>query len=146
MTIPHSDAFVFFGATGDLAFKKIFPSLQAMAKRGHLNVPVVGVARSAPDLNALKARARESLEKHWWIDPTAFGRLNGLLRYVRGDNSDPATYQALRKELGEPSAPPITWRSHRPVWESSWSSSPNRAAPKGPGASSRNFLDPVLTT
>jgi len=100
MAIPHSDAFVFFGATGDLAFKKIFPSLQAMVKRGRLKVPVIGVARSAPDLNALKSRARESLEKHGGIDSSAFAKLNGLLRYVRGDNADPATYQALRKGLG----------------------------------------------
>ena len=64
MNTSHSDALVFFGATGDLAFKKIFPALQAMVKRGNLNVPVIGVARSAPDLAALKARARASLEAH----------------------------------------------------------------------------------
>ena len=96
----HSDALVFFGATGDLAFKKIFPALQAMVKRGNLNVPVIGVARSAPDLPALKARAGASLEAHGGIDPAAFEKLSGLMRYVRGDDSDPATYQALRKELG----------------------------------------------
>jgi glucose-6-phosphate 1-dehydrogenase len=100
MNVPHSDALVFFGATGDLAFKKIFPALQAMVKRGNLNVPVVGVARSAPDLAALKARARSSLEAHGGIDQAAFEKLTSLLRYVRGDDSDPATYQALRKELG----------------------------------------------
>src|SRR6266516_2719877 len=61
MNETHSDAFVFFGATGDLAFKKIFPSLQAMAGRGHLNVPVIGIGRSAPDLAALKERARPKL-------------------------------------------------------------------------------------
>jgi glucose-6-phosphate 1-dehydrogenase len=99
MNPTHSDAFVFFGATGDLAFKKIFPSLQAMAKRGHLNVPVIGIGRSAPDLAALQARARESLEQHGGIDPAAFEKLTSLLRYVRGDNADPAMYQALRKEL-----------------------------------------------
>src|SRR5512143_2346011 len=96
----HSDALVFFGATGDLAYKKIFPSLQAMAKRGHLNVPVIGVARSAKNLEELQDRARDSLEKHEGFDPAAFGKLSGLLRYGRGDNGDPATYQALRKELG----------------------------------------------
>ncbi|HTS16847.1 MAG TPA: glucose-6-phosphate dehydrogenase [Verrucomicrobiae bacterium] len=99
MNPTHSDAFVFFGATGDLAFKKIFPSLQAMAKRGHLNVPVIGIGRSAPDLAALQARARESLEEHGGIDPAAFQKLISRLRYVRGDNADPAMYQALRKEL-----------------------------------------------
>jgi glucose-6-phosphate 1-dehydrogenase len=96
----HSDALVFFGATGDLAFKKIFPALQAMIKRGTLHAPVIGVARTAPDLAALKARARASLEAHGGMDPAAFEKLMGLLHYVRGDDSDPATYQALRKELG----------------------------------------------
>src|SRR5439155_18298877 len=99
MNETHSDAFVFFCATGDLAFKKIFPSLQAMAGRGHLNVPVIGIGRSAPDLAALKDRARESLEKRGGVDPAAFEKLSSSLRYVRGDNSDPATYAALRKEL-----------------------------------------------
>jgi glucose-6-phosphate 1-dehydrogenase len=101
----HSDAFVFFGATGDLAYKKIFPALQAMVKRGNLNVPVIGVARSAPDLAALKARARDSLENHGGLDPAAFEKLAGLMRYVRGDNSDPATYKALCRELGNAQRP-----------------------------------------
>src|SRR5215831_1298627 len=97
----RSDAFVFFGATGDLAYKKIFPALQAMVKRGNLNVPVIGVARSAPDLAALKARAHESLEAHGQVDPAAWEKLSSLMRYVRGDNSDPATYKALCHELGD---------------------------------------------
>ncbi len=101
MNTTRSDALVFFGATGDLAFEKIFPALQAMVKRGNLNVPVIGVARSAPDLNALKARARESLEAHGGVDPTAWEKLSSLLRYVRGDNADPATYRALCRELGD---------------------------------------------
>lgn len=105
MNSTHSDAFVFFGATGDLAFKKIFPSLQAMVKRGSLNVPVIGVARSAKNVDELRARARESLEKHGGMDAAAFDKLSGLLRYVQGDNSDPATYQALRKELGSAQRP-----------------------------------------
>lgn len=100
MNATRSDALVFFGATGDLAFKKIFPALQAMVNRGTLNVPVIGVARSAPDLNALKARARSSLESHGGFDPVAFEKLASLMHYVRGDDSDPATYKALRKELG----------------------------------------------
>jgi len=95
----QSDAFVFFGATGDLAFKKIFPSLQAMLKRGHLNVPVIGVARSAKNVDELRARARASLEQSGKFDPALFEKLSGLLRYVQGDNTDPATFQALRKEL-----------------------------------------------
>src|SRR6266567_1268136 len=99
MNETHADAFVFFGATGDLAFKKIFPSLHAMARRGHLNVPVIGIGRSAPDLAAFKARARESLDKRGGVDPAAFEKLMSSLRYVRGDNADPATYAALRQEL-----------------------------------------------
>jgi glucose-6-phosphate 1-dehydrogenase len=80
MTIAHSDALVFFGATGDLAYKKIFPSLQAMVKRGHLNVPVVGVAKAGWNLDQLRARAKDSLEKHGGLEPTAFNKLAGLLR------------------------------------------------------------------
>jgi glucose-6-phosphate 1-dehydrogenase len=100
MTQLHSDALVFFGATGDLAYKKIFPSLQAMAKRGNLKVPVVGVAKAGWTLDNLKARARDSLEKHGGLDPAAFKILSGLLRYVDGDYEDPATFAALRRELG----------------------------------------------
>src|SRR6516164_9011480 len=95
----HCDALVFFGATGDLAYKKIFPSLQAMLKRGNLNVPVIGVAKSGWDLDQLKARAKDSLEKHGGLDPVAFAKLSGQLRYVGGDYKESATFEALRKEL-----------------------------------------------
>jgi glucose-6-phosphate 1-dehydrogenase len=95
-----SDALVFFGATGDLAYKKIFPALQAMVKRGHLGVPVIGVAKAGWTLEQLKARARDSVEHHGGLDPAAFDRLAGLLRYVDGDYADPATFTALRRELG----------------------------------------------
>src|SRR5213593_4734768 len=105
MSELRSDAFVFFGATGDLAYKKIFPALQAMAKRGHLDVPVIGVAKTGWNLDQLKARARESLEKHGGLDPAAFATLSGLLRYVDGDYQDPATFQAIRKELGAAGRP-----------------------------------------
>jgi glucose-6-phosphate 1-dehydrogenase len=105
MSPPHSDALVFFGATGDLAYKKIFPSLQAMLKRGHLNVPVIGVAKAGWNLDQLRARARDSLEKHGGIDAAAFDQLCGLLRYVDGDYNDPTTFQALRKELGSAQRP-----------------------------------------
>src|SRR5262245_42182507 len=94
-----SDALVFFGATGDLAYKKIFPALQAMAKRGRLNVPVIGVARSGWNTERLRARALDSLEKHGRVDPVAFDNLCRLLRYVDGDYQSPETYQALRREL-----------------------------------------------
>ena len=105
MNPVHSDSLVFFGATGDLAYKKIFPALHAMAKRGHLNVPVIGVARSAKNLDELRVRARASLEQHGGLDPAAFARLSSLLRYVQGDNSDPATYKALRQTLGDAKQP-----------------------------------------
>src|SRR2546430_4010644 len=100
MSELQSDALVFFGATGDLAYKKIFPSLQAMVRRGHLNVPVVGVAKAGWTLEQFKARARDSVQKHGGLDETAFVKLSGLLRYVDGDYQDPATFAALRKELG----------------------------------------------
>ena len=105
MNESHSDALVFFGATGDLAYKKIFPSLQAMVKRGHLSVPVIGVAKSGWTTDQLRARARDSLEKHGGVDPAAFDKLCGLLRYVDGDYKSPATFQAIRKELGSARRP-----------------------------------------
>jgi len=95
-----SDALVFFGVSGDLAFKKIFPSLHAMAKRGHLNVPVIGVARRPWSIDDFRAHARESIEKHGGLDEAAFDHLAGLLHYVSGDYDDPATFKALRTELG----------------------------------------------
>ena len=100
MSDTHSDAFVFFGATGDLAYKKIFPSLQAMAKRGTLNVPVIGVARHNWTLDQFRARAYDSLEKHGGVDRAAFERLSSLLHYVVGEYNDPATFRAIRRELG----------------------------------------------
>ena len=105
MNDSHSNALVFFGATGDLAYKKIFPALQAMAKRGHLNVPVIGVAKAGWNLDQLRARAHDSLEKHGGINPAAFEKLCGLLRYVDGDYKEPATFQSLRKELGSAQQP-----------------------------------------
>jgi len=105
MSNAHSDAFVFFGATGDLAYKKIFPALQAMIKRGHLDVPVIGVAKAGWDLEQFRARAKDSLEKHGGIDKAAFDKLCGLLRYVDGDYQDPATFQAIGKALGSARRP-----------------------------------------
>jgi len=99
VTNSHSDALVFFGATGDLAYKKIFPALQAMLKRGHLSVPVVGVAKAGWTLDQLKARAHDSLEKHGGVDQAAFEKLVSLLRYVDGDYQDPETFKALGREL-----------------------------------------------
>ncbi len=105
MTALHSDALVFFGATGDLAYKKIFPALQAMVKRGYLNAPVIGVAKAGWKLDQLKARARDSVEKHGGLDSVAFEKLCGLLRYVDGDYKDSATFRAIRQELGSAQRP-----------------------------------------
>ena len=106
MNASPSDALVFFGATGDLAYKKIFPALQAMIKRGHLHVPVIGVAKSDWNLDQLKARARDSLERHGGgVDAAAFAKLCGLLRYVDGDYTEPATYEIIRRELGAAQRP-----------------------------------------
>jgi glucose-6-phosphate 1-dehydrogenase len=105
MNPSQSDALVFFGATGDLAYKKIFPSLQAMLKRGHLDVPVIGVAKAGWTLDQLRARAKDSLETHGGLDPAAFAKLAGQLRYVDGDYNEPATFTAIRKELGGATRP-----------------------------------------
>ena len=105
MALPQSDALIFFGATGDLAYKKIFPALQAMIKRGHLHVPVIGVAKAGWNLDQFKARARDSVEKHGGLDAGAFEKLSGLLRYVDGDYNDIATFQTIRKELGSATHP-----------------------------------------
>jgi glucose-6-phosphate 1-dehydrogenase len=105
MAAFQSDALIFLGATGDLAYKKIFPALQAMVKRGHLNVPVIGVAKAGWNLDQLKARARDSVEKHGGLDAPCFEKLSGLLRYVDGDYNDAETFQAIRKELGSAQHP-----------------------------------------
>ena len=105
MNNSHSDALVFFGATGDLAYKKIFPALHAMVKRGHLNVPVIGVARRGWNLDQFREQAKNSLEKYGGVNPAAFDKLCTLLRYVSGDYNDPATFQALCKELGSARRP-----------------------------------------
>jgi glucose-6-phosphate 1-dehydrogenase len=107
MTPRHrSDAFVLFGATGDLAYKQIFPALQAMVRRGMLDMPVIGVAKGGWTLAKLRERVRASLIDHpEGLDPTAFERLVNLLRYVDGDYHDPGTFDALRAALGGASHP-----------------------------------------
>jgi glucose-6-phosphate 1-dehydrogenase len=105
MSEGHSDALVFFGATGDLAYKKIFPALQAMVKRGHLDVPVIGVAKAGWGIDELRARARDSVTQHGGLDAGAFDKLSRLLRYVDGDYRDPATFENLRGQLGRAQRP-----------------------------------------
>ena len=105
MANPESDAFVFFGATGDLAYRQIFPALQAMIRRGRFDMPIIGVGRSAADLHSLRARAHRSVEAHGGLDPRAFATLSGRLQYVRGDYRDPETFRQLRRVLGAASRP-----------------------------------------
>ena len=100
MDATRSDALVLFGITGDLAYQKIIPALQAMAKRGNLTVPVVGVARSGWNLERMIERMRASLEDHGGVDEAAFAHLVSKLRYVDGDYTDHATFGRLKQELG----------------------------------------------
>jgi glucose-6-phosphate 1-dehydrogenase len=100
MNEPRSDALVCFGITGDLAHKKIFPALHAMARRGHLDVPVIGVAKSGWTLEQVLERARDSVATHGGgVDPAAFAQLKKQLRYIDGDYQDSATYEQLDREL-----------------------------------------------
>jgi glucose-6-phosphate 1-dehydrogenase len=102
----RSDALVFFGATGDLAYKKIFPALQSMARRGTLTTPVIGVAKAGWTVEQLRDRARKSLQEFGGgVDEAAFAKLTSLLSYVDGDYQDPATFAALRKQLGPSQRP-----------------------------------------
>ncbi len=102
---PVSDAIVFFGATGDLAYKQIFPALQGLIRDEGLEVPIIGVAKAGWSLDQLKTRAKDSLSSHGGLDPIAFARLTSLLRYVDGDYSDPSTYVQLRQELEDARRP-----------------------------------------
>ncbi|MEZ4273290.1 MAG: glucose-6-phosphate dehydrogenase [Myxococcota bacterium] len=105
MNRPRSGALVFYGATGDLAFKKIFPALQRMVKSGVLDVPVIGVARGG-SLEQLQARARESVEQPGGgIDPEAFPKLMSLLRCVGGEYTEPTTFDRLRHAIGDAQCP-----------------------------------------
>src|SRR4051794_35716457 len=97
---PHSDACVLFGATGDLAYKQIFPALQALARRGHLEMPVIIVAKTGWSLDKLKSRARDSVTEHGGLDPAGFERLMSRLQYVDGDYADDSTYNNLCHAMG----------------------------------------------
>jgi glucose-6-phosphate 1-dehydrogenase len=101
MSDAQADAFVFFGATGDLAYKQIFPALHALVRDGLLDMPIIGVAKSGWSLDQLKARARESIEKRGGLDEKAFAKLAKRLKYVDGDYNDMATFKHLRKALGK---------------------------------------------
>jgi len=100
MSLPRSDGFVFFGASGDLAYKKLFPALYAMARRGHLEVPVVGVARTEWTLEQFRERARASVKEHvGTFDEKVFAKLAQRLQYVSGEYADGKTYAAIRRGL-----------------------------------------------
>src|SRR5437870_9962226 len=99
MAVPESNAFVFFGATGDLAYKQIFPALQALIRGGHLDMPIIGMARADWTLDKLRDRARDSLAHDGGVDAGAFAKLSARLKYVGGDYQDPATYERLRQAL-----------------------------------------------
>ena len=101
----EADAFVFFGATGDLAYRQIFPALQALITRGQLEMPIIGVARSATGIDALRSRARQSLETHGGVDPRAFATLSARLQYVNGDYREAETFRQLRRALERASRP-----------------------------------------
>ncbi len=96
----RSDALVFFGATGDLAYKQIFPALSLLVNKRKIEIPIIGVAKQGWNLEQLKQRAHDSLAEQGPVDEAAFAKLTALLRYVDGDYNDPATFMALRKELG----------------------------------------------
>ena len=102
---PCSDALVFFGATGDLARKQIFPALQSMIQHGMLDLPIIGIARSAENVDELRAHVRASLEEHGGVDEAAFGKLSARLQYIRGDYVDASTYERLRQALGGATRP-----------------------------------------
>ncbi len=102
---PYSDAVVFFGATGDLAYKQIFPSLQKLARHGKLAGPVIGVAKAGWNLDQLKQRAQDSVNQHGGLDPVGFPILLEKLRYVDGDYNDAQTFANVRKELGNAKHP-----------------------------------------
>lgn len=105
MSSARSDAFVLFGATGDLAYKKIFPALQSMIRAGELDTPIIGIARGGATLATLRARVRDSLEHNGGVDEDAFARLSARLAYVNGDYRDPGTYERLRAALGTSARP-----------------------------------------
>ena len=105
MPEPRSDALVLFGATGDLAYEQIFPALLAMTRRGHLDVPVVGVAKPDWTVEQLHARARESIAAHGGLDAEAFARLTARLSYVAGDYQESATFDRLVEALGSAKRP-----------------------------------------
>ena len=131
----HADALVFFGVTGDLAYKKIFPALHAMIKRKTLSIPVIGVARDDYTPDKLKERARASINEHGGgVDEAAFAALEKQLSYVKGDYSDDKTFATLHDALkGARPDRLSTWRSRPCCSGRWWSTSPRGIAARAPG-------------
>ena len=105
MSVPHADAFVLFGASGDLAYKKIFPALHAMVKRQGLDMPIVGLGRSLPSLEELRERVRNSIRNHGVWDEEAAEKLIGMIQFVNGDYNEVATFEEIRAKLGDACRP-----------------------------------------
>ena len=144
MSRPHADALVFFGATGDLAYKKIFPSLQAMLKRGHLDVPVIGVAKAGWTLDQLKARARDSLEQHGGgVDARPSTSSAGCCATSTGIMPTRRPSRPCAASSALPSVRPTTWPSRPRCSERSSSSSPRQVVRPARASSSRS---PSVTT
>jgi glucose-6-phosphate 1-dehydrogenase len=129
----ESDAFVFFGATGDLASKQIFPALQAMIRHGHLDIPIIGVGRSAENLDQLRAHARESLEKHGGVDARAFSILSAKLQYVKGDYNSQETLAICEKRSARHLDLFTTWLSRQAHLPPSPKDLPSRAVTREHG-------------
>ena len=89
---PESDALVVFGVTGDLAYKKIFPALQSLVRRGQLKVPIIGVGRAPVSRDELVTRVRNSVGERGPIDEQAFSQLMSQLTYVSGDYANIETF------------------------------------------------------
>ncbi len=107
MTETRSDTLVLFGATGDLAHKKIFPALYALVARGMLNEPIIGIAFDDWNIDQLQARARDGITKAiGTIDEKVFAKLASLLRYVSGDYRNQSTFDKLKEVIG-PSRHPL---------------------------------------
>jgi glucose-6-phosphate 1-dehydrogenase len=105
MADDRADAFVFFGATGDLAYQQIFPALQGLTRRGHLEMPIIGVAKPEWSVEQLRARARDSVTTHGVLDVDAFAKLAGRLSYVAGDYQAAGTFERLHQVLGAATRP-----------------------------------------
>lgn len=105
MTDTQSDSFVFFGITGDLAYKQIFPALYAMVRRGHLDMPIIGVAGRPWSDQQLRDHVHDSLKEHGDVDQAAFDKLASMIRYISGNYNDEATYNKIRSALGDAQRP-----------------------------------------